>query len=261
MVTTVTIKVGDPRFANTTPGMIKQVQDYLRRETVAEIRKVQQRQRGEDIVYRIDNRFDRPIIQSKWKIQAFWQLPGPGEILRKVWQLKDAETYKHVTRRTGRLGSSWRVFYKRPAPGPGRNPNVAQQVSPSFPNSVPPGSTYTFINVAPYGSLMSRYSAIIALRGSIAKSVARTKPDKEARISGRVTQLTRSIFYQNTPRGYSTVVRIRKAVTRGPKLVTIRAFDLEPTGNLGNLKRISGIAVTFWRRLRSSDVAKQGRAR
>ena len=105
---------------------------------------------------------------------------------------------------------------------------------------------------------MSRYSAILALRGSIAKSVAKTKPDKPINVDGRIKKLIRSVFYKNTPAGYSTVVRIKNAARRAAlkTQVLIRAFDLPAPKRSFSL---SGISVTYFKTVTIQDITKQGR--
>ena len=253
MVNVVTISVNAGTFSNLTPGVMQQIRNVLVRETTKQIRYVQMRQPGEEYVVKVDDRWGAPITNAQWRIQAFWAYPANTDILKKIWALIQEETYKFPKRRTGHLLNSWRISVKSARQrqlggGPG-SPTTS-----AFPPMVEPGSGYTFINEATYGSLMSRWSAIMALRGSIAKAA------KRGRIAPRrITALTRSVFYHNTPKGYSTVARIakraRQFATKSP--VLIRAFDIAPSG--GTLKRVSGVTVAFLRGVTITDIRRQGR--
>lgn len=283
MTKTVTIQLTAPTFANVTPGVVKQAEEFLRSVTTDAILKVVRMQPGEPFIIRCDNRWDRRIPQATRKIQAFWQIPGSGRLLNTIWSIIQSETYRYPKRRTGHLGASWQVYVKTPLGGisgalgrigydagnslGGSIPRTQpKRVGTTFPENVVPGAVYTFLNVAKYGSLMSRYSAILALRGSIAKSVAKSKSDTNLRIDSRLKKLARSEFYKATPRGYSTVTRI-KAAGRRAALKTqaiVKAFDIPApgtriSGQFGYLKRLSGVSVTYFKYFKRSDVAKQGR--
>ena len=253
----VTITINSGEFATVTPGVIRQVRRLLQVETVKVIQQVERKQPGDNYVVRVDGRWGVPIAQAVQRIQAFWQYPVDGDILRKVWALINEETYKYPTRRTGRLGGSWRAYY-RPPKKSGRSSSIpiGNRILPIL----PPGAGISFVNEAKYGSLMSRWSAMAALRQTIGKKVSKLKPHQPIKLDRLFNKITRSVLYHNTPRGYSTVTRIasraRRFALRAP--VLIRAFDLPPTGG-SQLKRISGISVTALRNIRISDITKQGR--
>lgn len=267
----VVIKTDLGTFAKVTPGVIKQARQALIRETLKQIAFVERVQPGEEYVVRVDNKWadgkGRGSIQNaKGKIQAFWAFPANARVLQRIWQLIQQETYKYVARRTGTLGGSWLIFFKAPQPGgrpiKGKGRPEGVQVGANFPSEVAPGSGYTFLNKAEYGSLMSRYSAVKALRLSIAKAVTKTKDNQPLKLKRKLKKSFNTILYQNTPKGYSTVTRIAKlgrAFARNNPS-TVRAFDLkEVKGSFSYLKRLSGINVTFFKGITRQDVIRDGR--